>query len=102
MRNRGFKKGPGRPRTPRNIKFSPKVYYFKPRGVSLRHLKSTEISMEEIEAVRLKYIDKLGQEQCAERMNVSQSTFQRILSGANEKISSALVRGYAIKIIKEE
>lgn len=90
----------GRPRSPRNIKFSPRTYYFKPQGIPLRHLSEVELSVEEMEAVRLKYIEGLEQEKCADRMNISQSTFQRLLSGANKKIGTALVNGYAIKIIK--
>ena len=92
---------PGRPRTSRRINFSPRVYYFKPQGVPLRHLSSVELTVEEVEAIRLKYTEKLEQKECAERMNTSQSTFQRLLNGANEKISSAIIDGHAIKILKQ-
>jgi len=46
----------------------------------------------------LKNIEDKDQIQCAETMNVSQSTFQRILNSAYTKISQALVKGKAIKI----
>jgi predicted DNA-binding protein (UPF0251 family) len=101
MRKNLRSKRPGRPRARRNINFSPSVYYFKPQGVPLRSLSSVELSVEEIEAIRLKHIEKMDQKECADKMDTSQSTFQRILSGANEKISQALIKGQAIKIRKE-
>ncbi len=88
-----------RPCKNRRIRFDPDVTYFKPRGVALRSLKVTELTKEEIEALRLKNIKGLTQTEAAERMNTSQSTFQRILSSAYEKISRALVEGRAIKIV---
>jgi len=64
----------------------------------LRDLEIIGISVEELEALRLKDLEELDQNECAERMDTSQSTFQRILSSAREKISKALVEGQAIKI----
>ena len=101
MRRRNQKRA-GRPRVPRKVGFSPEFYFFKPQGTPLRRLRSIELSVEEVEAIRLKYLEKLEQKECATRMNISQSTFQRVLSGANEKISSAIINGYAIKITKQE
>jgi predicted DNA-binding protein (UPF0251 family) len=66
--------------------------------VPLRHLEVTELSHEELEALRLKNIKDLDQVDCARAMNTSQSTFQRILSSAYKKITDALVNGKAIKI----
>jgi len=58
-----------------------------------------ELTTEEMEALRLKNVKGLDQEQAAKEMNTSQSTFQRILSSAYKKISDALINGKAIKII---
>jgi len=63
-------------------------------------LEVVELNHEEIEALRLKNIEKLDQNECAEKMNTSQSTFQRILSSAYKKISRALIQGKAILIKK--
>jgi len=90
-----------RPRLCRRIKFNPNITYFKPRGVPLRHLEVVELTVEEVEALRLKNLDELDQEQAAKKMNTSQSTFQRILASAYKKISQALIKGQAIKIIKQ-
>jgi predicted DNA-binding protein (UPF0251 family) len=60
-----------------------------------------ELSMEEAEAIRLKNVEGLNQEEAAENMGTSQSTFQRILTNAYAKISDALINGKAIKIINK-
>jgi len=86
----------------RAIKFEPNVVYFKPQGVSMRDLEIVEVSMEEIEAYRLRYINKLEQTEAGEKMKTSTSTYQRILNSAHNKIADALVNGKAIKITKHE
>lgn len=59
-----------------------------------------ELTREEAEALRLRNIKDLEQEEAAKKMNTSQSTFQRILSSAYKKITKALIEGKAIKIVK--
>jgi len=66
----------------------------------MRFLEVVELTTEEAEALRLKNIKDLEQEEAAKKMNTSQSTFQRILSSAYKKITEALIEGKAIKIIK--
>lgn len=87
-----------RPRLNRKICFQPNILYFKPQGVPLRKLSVIELTFEEVEALRLKNIEELDQNSCAEKMNTSQSTFQRILSSAYKKTSRAIIEGRAIKI----
>jgi len=88
----------GRPKQCRKIKFGHKANFYKPQGIPMKNLEIINLTIEELEALRLKNIEKRGQNECAEIMNTSQSTFQRILSGAYQKISTALVEGKAIKI----
>ena len=64
----------------------------------MRSLEVIELSREEVEALRLKNIKGLEQIECAKKMETSQSTFQRILTSANQKVSEALIQGKAIKI----
>ncbi len=90
-----------RPKLCRRINFNPKVVYFKPQGIPLKFLKTVSLSVEEIEALRLKNVESLNQIECAKKMKTSQSTFQRILSSAYKKISEALIKGKAIRIAKE-
>ncbi|MDD3774202.1 MAG: DUF134 domain-containing protein [Patescibacteria group bacterium] len=89
-----------RPRLCRFIKFNPNVTYFKPQGIPLRNLEVIKLTLEEVEAIRLKNIEDLEQTQCAQKMKTSQSTFQRILASANKKIAQALIQGKAIQIEK--
>jgi len=87
-----------RPRLCRRINFNPAVTYFKPQGVPMRFLEVVQLTLEEVEALRLKNIKNLEQTACAGKMGTSQSTFQRILSSAYKKISIALINGQAIEI----
>lgn len=87
-----------RPRKNCHIRFDPSVTYFKPRGVPLNLLKEVHLKHDELEAIRLKYVEGMDQTVCAVEMKISQSTFQRILSSANRKTAKALVQGQAIKI----
>ncbi|MBN2087368.1 DUF134 domain-containing protein [Candidatus Peregrinibacteria bacterium] len=88
-----------RPRKKRCIGLSPRVTYFKPRGIPLNTLEEVDLNHDEFESIRLKYVMELDQIECAKMMKVSQSTFQRILVSANKKIAEAVVNGKAIKII---
>ena len=56
------------------------------------------LKLEELEAVRLKDLEGLEQEECAQKMQVSRPTFQRILISAREKITDSLVNGKTLKI----
>lgn len=64
----------------------------------MSQLEEVSLSKEELEAVKLKDFDGLEQIEAAEKMNTSQSTFQRILSSARKKISESIIRGKALKI----
>jgi len=89
-----------RPRLCRRIRFNTNITYFKPQGVPMRFLDIVELTVEEVEALRLKNVQGLDQEQAAKEMDTSQSTFQRILSSAYKKTSDALINGKAIKIVR--
>lgn len=91
----------GRPRLRRNLGFDPQVLYFKPQGIPISQLEEIILSHEELEALRLKNIENMDQAECAEKMETSPATLQRILSNAYRKISKALVEGQAIRIEKK-
>lgn len=76
----------------------PGVTYFKPAGIPMRMLDEVCLSVEEAEALRLKDLEDLDQEQCAERMNISRPTFQRVLESARKKVADVLLNGKAIRI----
>ena len=73
-------------------------YFFKPQGVPLRQLSETILRADEMEALKLHHLEELNQVQAAEKMNISQPTFARILSRAYKKITYAFINGQAIKI----
>lgn len=90
-----------RPVKRRLIRFNPNVRYFKPRGIPLRMLKEIELSRDELESLRLCDFKRIDQIEAAEKMGISQSTLQRILTSAREKTAEALIKGKAIKIIEK-
>jgi uncharacterized protein len=87
-----------RPRMNRFVSSHPEVTFFKPSGIPLTDLIEVTLSIDELEAVKLKDYLELDQIESAEKMGVSQSTFHRLLLSARKKIASALVKGKAIRI----
>jgi len=88
-----------RPKCNKKVGFCPKYKEFRPTGS--RGVKRVEISRAEIEALRLKNIENFEQKKAAKVMGVSQSTFQRVLTSAYKKVSTALVEGKIIKLNKK-
>lgn len=68
----------------------------------MKTLGVTELTLEEVEAMRLKNVQGLDQTEAAKRMKTSQSTFQRILQSAYQKVSEALILGRAIRFRDEQ
>lgn len=87
-----------RPPKCRRIASMPGVTYFKPAGIPLRMLEEVRLSLEEAEALRLKDLEGMEQEQGAAEMGVSRPTFQRVLAKARRKVADALLNGRAIRI----
>jgi predicted DNA-binding protein (UPF0251 family) len=88
----------GRQSLPRRVEFMPQTTYFKPAGISLSQLQEICLSVEEVEAIRLKDLERLEQEECAQKMNISRPTFSRILGSVRQKMADALLNGKAIRI----
>ena len=88
----------GRRQLWRKVSFIPSITYFKPAGIPLAGLDEVKLLVEEAEAVRLKDLEGLEQEECAQKMNISRTTFSRILDSARQKIADALLNGKAIRI----
>ncbi|NQT74115.1 MAG: DUF134 domain-containing protein [Chloroflexi bacterium] len=82
----------------RKVGFIPEANYFKPAGIPMRDLEEVSLSIEELEAVRLKDQEGLQQEECAQRMGISRPTFHRVLGSARSKLADALTNGKAIRI----
>lgn len=84
--------------SPRKISFLPDVTYFKPAGIKMAVLEEVKLGHDEVEAIRLKHLEKLDQEAAARQMGVSQPTFHRLLSSAHEKLAEAVIKGKALRI----
>jgi len=87
-----------RPLKPRRIIFDPDVTYFKPRAVPLSMLEEVDLTIDELEAIRLCDFKGLDQIKAAKKMKISQSTLGRILTSGRKKIAEALIEGKAIRI----
>ncbi len=87
-----------RPRKPRCLRESPTTYFFKPQGIPLRALEEIILEPDEFEAIKLHDVDNLNQTDAAQKMEISQPTFARILNRAYKKIAQAIVYGKAIRI----
>lgn len=87
-----------RPRKERLIGKAPKADYFKPRGIPLRDLEESVLSIDETEAIRLADLLGMSQEDAGEKMGISRQTFGRIVQKARNKIADAIIHGKAIKI----
>ncbi|NLV92753.1 MAG: DUF134 domain-containing protein [Firmicutes bacterium] len=87
-----------RPTKPRRVHNLPEASLFKPAGVPGREMEEVTLAVEELEALRLKDLEGLDQAECAEIMEVSRPTFQRILGSARQKVATALVEAKALRI----
>jgi predicted DNA-binding protein (UPF0251 family)/DNA-directed RNA polymerase subunit RPC12/RpoP len=89
----------GRPHKFRNIKnFDLLSRIFEPVGIDINQLGKVFLTMEELEALRLRHYKNLKQTPAAEIMEISQTTFSRIITKAYEKLTKALIEGKSITI----
>ena len=87
-----------RPCRCRRIRCNPEANYFKPCGIPLRMLKEVNLTLDELEAVRLADWKGLYQEDAAMKMAISRQTFGNTIASAHKKIADAIVNGKALKI----
>lgn len=87
-----------RPTKWRKIENIPAVPCFVPSDKDIPELDKNILKLEELEAIRLKDLEGMEQEECAAKMEVSRPTFQRILISAREKIADSLINGKSILI----
>jgi predicted DNA-binding protein (UPF0251 family) len=80
----------------RRVGFQPHATWFRPVGTI--DLVGVNIALEEIEAIRLKDLEGLDQEEAARSMGISQPTFHRILESARWKVAQAIIEGKPLHI----
>jgi len=84
-----------RPVKPRRIGALPQKRLFRPEGDVRAEV---ILKLDELEAIRLKDVEGLNQEQAAKQMHVSRQTFQLILEAGRKKVAIALTEGQSIAI----
>ena len=61
-------------------------------------LEEVNLTLDELEAIRLADLTELYQEDAAKKMNISRQTFGNIINSAHKKIADALLNAKALKI----
>jgi len=87
-----------RPRKCRLIAENPVEKFYKPQGIKMRDLNQIILHHDQLEALRLADADRLDQIKAAAKMNISRSTFSRLVNEARYIVATALVNGWALKI----
>ena len=87
-----------RPCRCRRIRCSPDTNYFKPWGIPLDMLEEVNLTLDELEAVRLADLEGLYQADGARKMDISRQTFGNIINSAHRKIADVLLNAKALKI----
>jgi uncharacterized protein len=87
-----------RPCRCRRIRCNPDTNYFKPRGIPIGMLEEINLTLDELEAVRLADLEEMYQEDAAKKMAISRQTFGNIINSAHKKIADALLNAKALKI----
>ena len=91
-----------RPCKPRNVEKEVEYTCFKPESVAKKDLQRVELSAWELEALRLFNLEELNQEEASKKIEVSASTFNRLIKSATKKITDALVNWKWIRIYKTD
>lgn len=87
-----------RPKKTRWIKCNPKERCFRPKCKKANELSGVILTIDELEVLRLTYLEEWQQNKIARGMKIHRSTVSRILSSANHKVTDALVNIKAIKV----
>lgn len=82
----------------RRVSCLPKATYYKPREIPMCDLEIVNLSIEELEAIRLCDLLQVEQNEAADMMGISRKTFWNDLQKARQKVVDALVNGKAIEI----
>jgi len=72
---------------------------YKPNGIPLSMLEQIDLSVDELEALRLADLENMYQDAAAGKMGVSRQTFGNIVKTARKKVADAIINGKALKIV---
>ncbi len=87
-----------RPEKERIVNSPPLFNSFKPTGLARTNLKTITLSLDEFEAVRLADYSGLDHAEAARMMEISRSTFTRLIEKARRKVAEFIIDGAELKI----
>lgn len=87
-----------RPKKPRTVHRPPLYTGFRPVGVPGRELQPLDLSLDELEALRLADLEGRDHAESAEQMEISRPTFSRLVTQARHKVARFLVEGLHLRI----
>lgn len=87
-----------RPFKCRRVRCRIKENFFKPCGIPFENLEEIQLTVDELEAIRLADLQELYQEEAAEKMGISRQTFGNIIKSAHKKIADFLINAKLLKI----
>jgi len=88
----------GRHKIQRHIEADHSKICFKPCGIRKNEIENTELLEDEMEAIRLSDYEGLYQQECADRMGISRTTFSRLIESARKKVADAFINTKALTI----
>ncbi len=86
----------------RNIEADHSNICFKPCGIRGKKLEEVILFEDEAEALRLADYEGLYQQECADKMQISRTTFVRLIENARKKVSDAILHQKKLKIEGEK
>lgn len=88
----------GRKEKPRRVGIVPEYVSFSPGGLGAPDERRVQLTLDELEAIRLIDLEGLDQRQAAERMCIARATVAAVYARARHDIADALVNGKNIAI----
>ena len=87
-----------RPKNNRIVHTPPVFTDFKPIGVKRKDLQLAKLSIDQYEAIRLADSVGLSHQEAADDMNVSRSTFSRLIESARKTVAEFIIQGKLLSI----
>ncbi len=87
-----------RPQKKRSVHSPPLCADYKPTGVRSRQLEIVSLALDEYEAIRLADYEGLDHAASALQMEISRSTFTRLVERARQKVARFLIEGRRLQI----
>lgn len=87
-----------RPQDNRIVHEPPLFTEFKPLGIKGQDLEQVQLTLDEYEAFRLADFNGLSHAEAADEMEISRSTFTRLIEKARKKIADFMITGKLLSI----